>query len=105
MPRKRQPKEIWAETRREVWGRDGGACQSPLSPPVCQGKPAVALNACHVDHIQSGKRAGNEKANLRTLCRACHVLRIDNRHRGMLANALRDGIIPDNWKDYVWGEG
>ena len=36
------------------------------------------------------------------LCRRCHVLRADKRHRGMIANALRDGIIPPNWRELVW---
>ena len=104
MPRKRQPKEIWFETRRKVWERDGGQCQSPLQPPICQGKPHIALEACHIDHIKSGKLAGNEMSNLRVLCRACHVLRVDKRHRGMIANALRDGIIPPNWRELVWDD-
>lgn len=102
MPRSRPPREVWAVRRRQVWERDGGTCQSPLQPPVCQGKPAVALNRAHCDHIRSGKRAGNERANLRTLCRVCHVLRADHRHRGMFAGAVRDGILPPDWRDHIW---
>jgi len=64
----------------------------------------VALNECHCDHIRSGKLASNEMANLRTLCRRCHVLRADNRHRGMIAAALRDGIIPPDWRGLVWSD-
>lgn len=47
---------------------------------------------------------GNTTAmnNLRTLCRRCHVLRSDRRHRGMIAGALRDGIIPADWRREVW---
>jgi hypothetical protein len=30
------------------------------------------------------------------------VLRADPRHRGMIAAALRDGIIGADWRDYVW---
>lgn len=102
MPRKRQPKEIWEETRRRAWERDGRCCQSPLSPPICRGKPFIALNQCHIDHIKSGKLATNKMSNLRTLCRPCHVLRSDKRHRGMISKALRDGIIPPNWRELVW---
>jgi len=40
--------------------------------------------------------------SLRTLCRRCHVLRKDMRHRGMIASALRDGIIPPDWRGLVW---
>jgi 5-methylcytosine-specific restriction protein A len=94
MPRKRQPREIWLETRRKVWERDGRKCVHCEAPQ--------ALEECHIDHIKSGKLAGNELTNLRTLCRRCHVLRADKRHRGMIASALRDGIIPPNWRDLVW---
>ena len=94
MPKSRQPREIWRETRKRIWKRDGGRCQH------CGA--LVALNECHIDHIKSGKLAGNEDSNLRVLCRRCHVLRIDKRHRGMTAGALRDGIVPPNWRELVW---
>ena len=94
MPKRRQPREIWQETRGIIWERDGRKC-------VHCGAP-VTLETCHVDHIRSGKLAGNEKSNLRTLCRRCHVLRADNRHRGMIAKAIEDGIIPPDWRPLVW---
>jgi len=94
MPRQRQPKEIWRETRRKVWERDGGKC-------VHCGE-SVLLEKCHIDHIRSGKLAGNEMSNLRVLCRRCHVLRFDRRHRGMIAGALRDGVIPPGWRELLW---
>jgi 5-methylcytosine-specific restriction endonuclease McrA len=94
MPKKRQPKEIWAETRRKVWERDKGLCQRCFHP--------VTLEECHIDHIISGKLGTNDMSNLRTLCRYHHVLRADNRHRGMIASALRDGIIPPDWRKLVW---
>ncbi len=102
MPKKRLPRELWVERRKRVRERDGGVCQSPLPAPVCQGKPRLPARQGHCDHIRSGKQAGNEQSNLRTLCRVCHVLRADPRHRGMLANALRDGILPEDWRDYIW---
>jgi 5-methylcytosine-specific restriction endonuclease McrA len=94
MPRKRQPKEIWQETRRRVWIRDAGKCTHCLKP--------VALNICNIDHIKSGKLSGNEMSNLRTLCKRCHVLRLDKRHRGMIGKALADGLIPPNWRELLW---
>ena len=94
MPRKRQPKEIWMRTRKIVFNRDGGICVH------C--KSQVAITTCHIDHIHSGKLGTNEIVNLRTLCRRCHVLRLDFRHRGMIAKALQDGIIPPNWRELVW---
>ncbi len=95
MPRHRTPPEVWDQTIRPViWRRDGCKCRR------C-GK-VVSLRECHIDHIVSGKRANNKFSNLRTLCRRCHVLRADTRHRGMVAAALRDGIIPWNWRELVW---
>jgi len=94
MPKKRLPQEIWNTKRLEVWERDGRKCVHCLTPQ--------ALEECHIDHIKSGKLSGNELKNLRTLCRRCHVLRADKRHRGMIGKALEDGIIPSNWRELVW---
>ena len=102
MPRKRQPREIWIQTRRVVWERDNHCCQSPLQPPICTGKPFIELERCNIDHTKSGKNAGNTIAELRTLCPTCHALRSDPRHRGMIARALRLGLIPPNWRELVW---
>lgn len=94
MPKKRQSRELWAITRARIWARDAGLCQHCGQPQ--------ALGVCHIDHIRSGKLASNEDSNLRVLCRRCHVLRADMRHRGMIARALSDGIIPPNWRELVW---
>ncbi len=94
MPRRRQPREIWRVTRLKVWQRDNGKCQH------C--KEDVALDKCHVDHIQSGKNGTNHLSNLRTLCPVCHALRADHRHKGMFAKMLRNGLLPKNWRDLVW---
>src|SRR5215472_244246 len=94
MPKKRQPHEVWARTRTRVWLRDNRQCVRCQSP--------IAYDDCHIDHLKSGKLGKNSIQNLRTLCRRCHVLRADNRHRGMIAAALRDGIIPPNWRELVW---
>jgi 5-methylcytosine-specific restriction endonuclease McrA len=94
MPKKRLDRESWDIKRAGVWQRDGGICVHCHTP--------VALEVCHIDHIRSGKLAGNDLSNLRVLCRRCHVLRSDHRHRGMIAAALRDGIIPPNWRELVW---
>ena len=104
MPNFRQPKEVWDETRRKAWERDGGVCQSPLQPPICCGKlNELSLETCHVDHIIPLSLGGsNALSNQRVLCRACHVLRVDDKHRGMIANALRDDVIPPDWRGHVW---
>jgi len=91
------PFKVWKENIRPIiWKRDNHSCVR------CNIK--LALNECHIDHIKSGKLGTNKLSNLRTLCRACHVLRADHRHQGMIAKALEDGIIPPNWRDYVWDE-
>lgn len=94
MPRHRPPRDVWSALRLQVLERDGWAC--------VRCGCALTVETAHVDHIQSGKRATNKLTNLRTLCRRCHVLRADPRHRGMIAGALRDGIIPPNWRELVW---
>ena len=96
MPRKRQPPEVWARTRIKVYERDAGLCQFP------HGKHPVGLEEAHIDHIRSGKLGTNELTNLRTLCRRHHCLRADRRHRGMIAGALRDGVIEADWRRLVW---
>ena len=100
MPKTRQPKEIWEITRKRIWERDKGRCQGPY----CQDKLdwSIALEVCHIDHIKSGKLADNSDENLRVLCRRCHVLRLDLRHRGMIYKAIKDGIVPPNWRPLVW---
>ena len=102
MPKSRQPWYVWEKTRERAWNRDKGRCQGPY----CTDKPewSLPLNKAHIDHIKSGKNANNEMNNLRVLCRRCHVLRADGRHRGMIYGALRDGIIPPNWRELVWGD-
>lgn len=99
MARRRLPRELWEERRRSVWERDGGRCQGPY----CVEAPPLPLEQIHVDHIKPLSKSGtNAIANLRVLCRRCHVLRADNAHRGMIAAALRDGIIPADWRPLVW---
>lgn len=102
MPRKRQPKEIWDETRRKIWNRDLGKCQGPYCKDTLPW--SLPLNGCHIDHKRSGKLGTNEASNLRVLCRRCHVLRLDKRHRGMMAKAIADGIIPPDWRGLVWDD-
>ena len=94
MPRHRPPREIWQVLRGKVYSRDGGRCVR------CHAE--VKLSECHIDHIRSGKNGTNQLTNLRTLCRRCHVLRADMRHRGMMASAIRDGVIPPDWRHLVW---
>ena len=94
MPKCRLPHEVWMEVRRQVWERDRRLCQHCGS--------SVGLEECHIDHVHSGRTAGNGRGNLRTLCRRCHVLRADARHRGMIASELKDGIIPPDWHSLVW---
>lgn len=94
MPRHRPSNNDWRDIRQKVWLRDKKKCQH------CG--QILELHTCHIDHIKSGKSAGNRLCELRTLCRRCHITRIDYRHRGMIASALRDGIIPVHWRELLW---
>jgi len=51
----------------------------------------------------SGRLGSNHVSNLRALCRRCHVLRLDGRHRGMIGEALRDGVVGADWREGLWG--
>ena len=102
MPKKRRPsRELWNVIRQQVWERDGGRCRGPY----CRGAPPLPLEIVHIDHITPVSKGGsNHLDNLRTLCRRCHVLRAGHEHQGMIASALRDGIIPPDWRSLVWEE-
>lgn len=94
MPKKRMPLNLWFLTREKVWLRDKCKC----THCYCE----VDLNKCHIDHIISGKYGTNNMSNLRTLCKRCHVLRLDIRHRGMISRALSEELIPPNWRELTW---
>lgn len=99
--RRRLPRPIWQQRRALVWRRDQGRCRGPY----CREAPPIPLEAAHVDHIIPLSRGGtNALANLRTLCRRCHVLRAGQEHQGMIASALRDGLIPPDWRPLVWDD-
>jgi len=81
--------------RDRVRERDGSRC-------VRCGE-GLGIKEGQVDHIIPVSRGGLHRlSNLRLLCRRCHVLRKDNSHRGMIANALKDGVIPPDWRGLVW---
>jgi len=94
MPKSRPPREVWDQLRFIVWNRDKRRC--------VRCKVKVAFGGFHLDHIVSGKRGTNKFNNLRVLCPRCHCLRADLRHAGMVANAVRDGVIPPNWRELTW---
>ena len=95
MPRQRPPREVWFEViRPAIWNRDRRRCVR------CE--KFVSLVAAHIDHMESGELGSNKFTNLRVLCRRCHVLRADSRHRGMTARALQVGDIPPNWRKLIW---
>lgn len=96
MPKKRLPKELWDIIRLAIWERDQHKCVH------CH--CLVDIFECNIDHITSGKNGTNSFDNLRTLCKRCHALRNDMRHRGMISMALKKGIIPPNWRELVWDD-
>lgn len=94
---KRLPDVLWKIKRELAYIRDNGRC-------VRCGKK-VKLDEAHIDHIIPLSQGGdNSLGNLRTLDRGCHVLRLNRKHRGMISSALRDGIIPPNWRELVWDD-
>lgn len=103
MPRTRRlPRELWEQIRQQVWERDGRRCIGPY----CRNAGPISLTEAHIDHRVPVSQGGtNHIGNLRTLCRRCHVLRAGRAHSGMIAGALRDGIIPADWRSLVWDEG
>lgn len=98
---KRQSFEMRRRTSARIFERDGWKCTRCGISVVA--KPRLA-NSANCDHIRAGLLGTNHDTNLRTLCRRCHVLRLDHRHRGMIAKALEDGIIPPNWRELTWGD-
>jgi len=102
---KRQPDYVWSVTRREVYERDRGLCQSPLEPPVCQGKQEpMDIAKCHIDHIMPLSKGGtNHASNLRLLCPVCHALREDSAHVQIRCEAIASGLIPaTGWRELTW---
>ena len=98
---KRQPPALWGETRKQIWQRDQGRCQGPY----CQHQlpNSLSLKNAHIDHILEVSKGGSDAdSNLRTLCRRCHCLRASIAHQGMISAALREGVIPPNWRTLVW---
>ena len=99
--RKRPNQATWNIIRHRIWQRDRQRCQGPYCQDVAP--RSLLLNQVHIDHILEISRGGsNADDNLRTLCRRCHCLRANISHQGMIAAALRDGVIPPNWRQYVW---
>lgn len=95
MPKSRLPYNIWYKNiRPAVLKRDNYRCTN------CS--KLVSGENCHIDHIVSGKTGSNKISNLRTLCISCHSLRQCNRHRGLTAKAVGDGLIPPNWRQLTW---
>jgi 5-methylcytosine-specific restriction protein A len=99
MPRRRQPFEISRATHQRIWWRDGAQCVRCNVEAIPNVWPS---NRVHTDHIVSGRLGSNADSNLRTLCQYHHVLRLDPRHRGMIAGALRQGLIPPHWRELLW---
>lgn len=99
MPKRRQPFEISRATHTRIWVRDGAHCVRCNVEDIPNVWPS---NRVHADHIISGMLGTNADSNLRTLCKYHHTLRDDMRHRGMIAGALRTGLIPPNWRELLW---
>ena len=99
---RRLPKREHFYLKYTIWERDGHTCQSPLLPPICQGKPFITLADCDMDHIQAGRYGSNDYANLRILCPVCHALRDDGYHIQLLLELLESNRMPSGWHLHKW---
>jgi 5-methylcytosine-specific restriction endonuclease McrA len=103
---KRQPKEQWDITRKAVYKKSGGFCESPENAPpkkagVCMRE--VEIDKCHIDHIRPISSGGsNHISNLRVLCPVCHALREDPKHKSMRDKMNKNGLLPDNFQNLIW---
>lgn len=98
---RRPPSKIWQQKRQQVWQRDEGRCQGPYCENTLPF--SLPLERTQIDHIMELSCGGsNELNNLRTLCRRCHTLRASKAHQGLIAEALKDEIIPADWRSLVW---
>jgi 5-methylcytosine-specific restriction enzyme A len=96
----RRPPSVKNPLERLVWERAAGQC---LFPP---GPHPIPVDACHIDHIVPLTRGGTHTLdNLRVLCRRHYVLRSTHVTEHRIVAALRDGVIPSNWRELVWDEG
>jgi 5-methylcytosine-specific restriction enzyme A len=98
---KRQHKAEWKKTRKRIWERDQGKCQGPYCIDTLP--YSLPLWQADIDHIVELSNGGsNRDRNLRVLCRRCHVLRASHAHQGMISRALKQGLIPADWRPLVW---
>jgi 5-methylcytosine-specific restriction enzyme A len=87
---------ISAHVHRRVWERAGGRC-THCGAAIPRGQPYTDLAT-----LDLAGRYRYTVDQLRLLCRRCQVLR--GNKPGMVATALRDGIIPPNWRELVWDD-
>lgn len=93
---RRLPPWAWHPRRKQVYERDKGLCQYP------NGQHPIEYKEFHCDHIVPLSRGGNNGIdNLRVLCPYHHVLR-EVAHSQMIAWALRNEIIPADWRGLAW---
>lgn len=88
MPKRSHRTTISASTKRRVVEQDYYKCVR------CQTPVTLSTARLYTPSAQPEKR--------RTLCKRCDVLRVEGLHRGMIAQALEEGIIPANWRELVW---
>ena len=80
---------------RRVHERDGRRCRRCHEP--------VAYGAAEFDLIDQSPTAPWSVSNMLVLCRRCSVLRLAN-GTGRIATALRDEVIPADWRPLVWDD-
>lgn len=83
------PRWAWQRLRTAIFNRDGWQCV------FCQSR--YRLECDHIVGLADG--GGNEPANLRTVCRGCHLKRSGHAHRVHHVNGQ------DDWAAALRGKG
>jgi len=94
MRNRQPPSAVWTDRGRTAWERDGRQCVR------CEA--FLSFKDSRTDRVDPSGSYG--LGNLRTLCRRCYTLRVANVGKGLAAGALRDGIIPPDWRGLVWDD-
>jgi 5-methylcytosine-specific restriction endonuclease McrA len=86
----RQLKEIWQMTRKKIIKHE----QSTR----LRYKAKINESSAQLDQIITRKLGTHKSENLRTLRGRCHLLGNVPRHRRMMVEALKNGVLCPDWR-------
>lgn len=90
-------KPLSADARHKLWEIAERRCQSPLEAPLCQGKPEIKISKAI---IKSYRPVKDEFKVLCPMCAALYAGGHEFEH--VRSRLMREGELPDNWRDLVW---